>query len=112
MGLASWTAVRSDSPSSTNPNRQDRQGDGLRLQRMRMTQLLVALIQREQRPQGEQHHRDQERGEVADPAVPKGWPGSGPRRARRPPASSIAWLPESATECRASASIEDAPVTK
>src|SRR5665213_3129405 len=34
----------------------------------------------------------------------------GGRRARRPPSSSKAWLPVSATECTASASIDDDPV--
>jgi hypothetical protein len=77
-----------------------------------MAQLVVALVQREQRPEGEQHDRDQEGGEVADPACPNGCLRSGSRRATREPSSSIAWLPESATEWKASASIEDAPVIR
>jgi hypothetical protein len=75
-----------------------------------VAQLLVALRQREQRPQGEQHHRDQEGREIADAAVPELMLRSGPHLARRPPTSSIARLPESATEWNASASIDDAPV--
>src|SRR5919112_1980412 len=43
---------------------------------------------------------------------PNGWSGVAARAARLPPTSSSTWLPESATEWIASASIEDAPVTR
>src|SRR5215211_6677362 len=43
---------------------------------------------------------------------PKGCWRSGARSATRPPTISMAWLPESATEWNASASIEEAPVSR
>src|SRR5690606_2096649 len=43
---------------------------------------------------------------------PKGCSGVGARRARRPPRSSSAWLPESATEWTLSASIDPDRVTR
>jgi hypothetical protein len=76
-----------------------------------MPQLLVALEQREQRAEGEQHDGDQERPEVALTPEAEGVLDGG-CSADRPPRASSDWLPVSATEWIDSASIEAAPVNR
>jgi hypothetical protein len=77
-----------------------------------MPQLLVALEQREQRAEGEQHDGDQERPEVPLTPEAEGCSAVGARRPDRPPSASRAWLPVSATEWIDSANIEAAPVNR
>ena len=78
---------------------------------VRVPDLLVALVEREHAADGEQDDGDEEAVDVAFAAVAEGVFGGGLRAwpsCRR--ASSRPWLPESASECTPSASIEEEPL--
>ena len=78
---------------------------------MDLVPLVVRLVEGEQTTDAEQHDRDDEAVDVALAAVAEGVLGVASLRAWRPPSSSSSWLPESATEWIASASIDDDPVS-
>ena len=81
-------------------------------QRVRMRELVDALVDREHPADAEQDDGDHERVDVPLAAVAERMLRVGlALRRRRPPRSSSTWLPVSATECTASASIEADPET-
>ena len=89
---------------------EDADGDLGRLEVVRVADLLDALEDGEGAAEAEQHEGHDEGPEVALAAVAEGVAPSAASPARRPPSSSRPWLPESATEWMASASIEAEPV--
>ena len=80
------------------------------LQRLGLVQLVHALVDREQAAHAEQHQRDDEAPEVDRLAVAERMSAVGGLRPLRRPHSSSPWLPQSANEWIASASIDDEPV--
>ena len=104
-------AVRNDRPSSTIATASTTYatiGDSMC---SRVDELLDALEHREHRAEREQHQRHHERPEVALGAVSERVRGARcALAARGPPRKSSPWLPVSATEWIASASIDAEPV--
>lgn len=95
-------------------DREDEDADGPvpGLDRVRVVDLLVALVDGEHATDGEEHDGDEEGVDVAFPPVPEGVLGVASRWAFFPPRSSRPWLPESATEWTLSASIEEDPLKR
>ena len=117
--LVSVIAVRNDRLSSTIATTRTTSGTHHHCSRaarsvpcVDLVELVVRLVEGEQTADAEQHDRDDEGVDVALAAVAERVLRVASRRDLLPPSSSSTWLPVSATEWIASASIELTPVSK
>ena len=111
--FASTIAVRNENDSRQDRHQEDADGDAGRLELVGVADLLDALEDGEGAAEAEQHHRRRRRPRSsARGRSRRGGSCRPPVAARRPPSSSSPWLPESATEWIASASIEAEPVMR